>query len=233
MRNAIKVFPQFIFRARHGRKIVENIRLLKFRVISCLSRRSFGAKGDISRAKGISLRAPWPELGRGGQAKSRRTRREWWNIENNTAVLKSKQPSLRSRSYGGLRHTNSTLARLRREYGKADFFYFSRPFAKLTQGAKARRGKERIHHGDTEARSRGCVNLLQIAVYMKWCRVVIKYNMRQIYTTMVFGGRGGKKMLVEVHPTGEGTHSMKTSPSLSKKQVVLSNLTPNVRGQIW
>ena len=38
-------------------------------------------------------------------------------------------------------------------------------------------------------------------------------------------------MLVEVYPTGGGTHSLKTSPSRSKKQVVLSNLLPNVRGK--
>ena len=30
-------------------------------------------------------------------------------------------------------------------------------------------------------------------------------------------------MLVEVRPTGGGIHSLKTSPSLSRKQVVLSN----------
>ena len=90
----------------------------------------------------------------------------------------------------------------------------------------------RIHRGDTEARSRDCVNLHQIAVCMKQWRVVCKYNLIQIYTTMVSGGRGGKKMLVEVHPTEGGIHSLKTAPSLSRKQVVLSNLSPNVRGQI-
>ena len=41
-----------------------------------------------------------------------------------------------------------------------------------------------------------------------------------------------EKMLVEVQPTDGETRFLKTSPSLSKKQVVLSNLTPNVRGQI-